>query len=96
MTLNEIMLGAIAMGAIIAGLFFFRFWKSTGDRFFLFFSISFELEGINRIVLGLTGAFREDLPEYYLVRLISYALILVAILDKNRPPVADKDQSPGH
>ena len=40
-----ILLGAIAMASITIGVFFLRFWKDTENRFFLFFAISFLLEG---------------------------------------------------
>lgn len=83
--MNEMLLGAIAMGSLVAAMFFFRFWQSSKDRLFLFFSISFCLEGISRVLLGLTGGFGEDLPLYYFIRLVSYALILWAIWEKNRP-----------
>jgi hypothetical protein len=66
-------------------LFFLRFWKSTGDRFFLFFATSFFIEGFNRFLLGVMGSLREEAPAYYLVRLVAYGLILLAILDKNQP-----------
>ena len=83
--MNEILIGAIALASIIVGLFFFRFWRSTRDRFFLFFAASFWIEGLNRILIGTAGELREDLPVYYLIRLAAYGLIVLAILDKNRP-----------
>lgn len=86
--IDEVLLGAIAMGSLVAAMFFFRFWQSSGDRFFMFFAISFALEGLSRILLGLTGGLGEDLPLYYLIRLVSYALILWAIWEKNRPQPA--------
>jgi len=82
--MNDMLLCGIATMSIIAGLFFLRFWKSSGDRFFLYFAMSFGIEGINRILLGLTAGLREDAPTYYLVRLVAYGLILLAILEKNR------------
>lgn len=82
--MNEMLVGAIATASMLAGLFFLRFWKSTRDRFFLFFSMSFFIEGLNRFLLGFMGGLREEAPAYYLVRLVSYGLILVAILDKNQ------------
>ena len=39
--MDFMLLGAISMASLIAGLFFLRFWKDTGDRFFLFFAVSF-------------------------------------------------------
>ncbi len=82
--MNQLMLGAIAMANLIIGLFFLRFWKKTRDRFFLFFAVAFVLEGINRVLLGLSQGSNENEPIFYLVRLVSYVLILIAIVDKNR------------
>ena len=39
--MNLMLLGAIAVTSLVIALFFLRFWKETGDRFFLFFAISF-------------------------------------------------------
>ncbi len=85
--INQILAGAIAMASLTASLFFLRFWKTTRDRFFLFFALAFFLEGTNRIVLAPSAGSGNDLLDYafYLLRLISYGLILFAILDKNRP-----------
>jgi uncharacterized membrane protein HdeD (DUF308 family) len=82
--MNTFLLGAIAMASLTVGLFFLRSWKNTGDRFFLFFSISFFIEGINRVALGLTSHLNEDQPFFSLVRFLSFVLILVAIVNKNR------------
>lgn len=83
--MNEMLTGAIVLASIIVGLFFYRFWRSTRDRFFLFFAASFWIEGLNRLLIGMTDGLREDTPVYYLIRLVAYSLIVVAILDKNRP-----------
>jgi O-antigen/teichoic acid export membrane protein len=82
--MNEMSLGAIATASMVAALFFLRFWKSTRDRFFLFFAMSFFIEGVNRALLGLMAGLREEAPAYYLIRLVAYSLILFAILDKNK------------
>ncbi|MEO8343842.1 MAG: DUF5985 family protein [Gallionella sp.] len=84
-SINTILLGAIAMASATIGLFFLRFWKSTKDRFFLFFGASFLIEGCNRIFMGLRfhAGINETSPIYYWIRLVTYALILLAIFDKN-------------
>jgi hypothetical protein len=82
-SMNYMLVGAIGMSSIVIGLFFLRFWKSTGDRFFLFFSTSFFLEGFNRIFSAFIGGPSDQGEVYYLIRLLSYVLILLAILDKN-------------
>lgn len=82
--LNEMMLGAIAALSIAIGAFFLRFWRQGRDRFFLLFALSFLIEGANRVALGLLARPGEGSPLIYLVRLLSYALILAAIAEKNR------------
>lgn len=81
----DMMLGALVLGWAVAGLFFLRFWRSTGDRFFLWFALSFFLEALNRLLMGLNEVLRDQAPLYYLVRLLAYSLILWAILEKNWP-----------
>ena len=83
--MNDMMIGAIALASLLVGLFFLRFWRSTHDRFFLYFALSFFIEGFNRLISGLTQTFYEDVPVYYVIRLVAYGLILVAIWEKNRP-----------
>ena len=77
-------IGAIAALSFVIGCFFLRFWRVTRDRFFLLFGLSFWIEAVNRVLLGSLPAWREDMPAYYLVRLLAYGLILYAIIDKNR------------
>lgn len=77
--------GAIAMASYVIALFFLRFWRSSGQRFFLYFALSFLVEGMHRTYSAWDGAANEDSPYHYLVRLLSYGLILWAILEKNWP-----------
>ena len=88
--MNDLLIGGIAMASFVIALFFLKYWRSTGDRFFLFFSLSFLIDGLNRIMLSPIAPSTEDAPAYYLVRLASYALILYAIWDKNRPRGKEK------
>jgi uncharacterized membrane protein HdeD (DUF308 family) len=81
----DLITGMIAMASLIIGLFFLRFWRTTRDRFFLYFALSFGIEGVHRIVTTLTFDEQEDSPLHYLVRLLAYGLILWAILEKNLP-----------
>ena len=83
--LNFMLMGGIAVGCFVAGLFFLRYWLSTRDRFFLFFMFSFWIEAANRVAMVLTGSWNESAPLHYTVRLLSYGLIVIAIWDKNRP-----------
>jgi hypothetical protein len=82
--------GAVAMGSLVIALFFLRFWRTTQDRFFLYFALSFLIEGVHRFVAGLDMTASEDTPHHYLLRLIAYLLILWAIVEKNLPRHKDK------
>ena len=50
MMINTMLGGAIVMASLTIALFFLHFWKSTRDRFFLYFALSFALEAVNRIL----------------------------------------------
>ena len=82
--MEPVLEGGIAVMSLFVGLFFYRFWRHTRDRFFLFFSWAFWLEGANRIVLALVPQASENEPLLYLFRLVSYVLIILAIWQKNR------------
>jgi hypothetical protein len=83
--MNQMLMGGIAMASLIAGLYFYRFWRHTRERFFLYFALSFWLEGFNRVALGLLVGANEDDAVFYMVRLVAYGMILLAIWQKNRP-----------
>jgi uncharacterized membrane protein HdeD (DUF308 family) len=82
--MDLILSGALALGLGVAGLFFLRFWRDAGDRLFALFALAFFVMAINRVQLGLSVG-PEAREWNYWVRFIAFALILAAILDKNRP-----------
>lgn len=77
------MLGAIAMACVVAGSFFLRFWRKTGDRLFGLFGLAFGVLGLNWVALAFTQGDELRLM-LYAVRLLAFVVILVAIIDKNR------------
>lgn len=83
--MNNMLVGAIVMVSLTVGLFFLRFWRSTRDRFFLYFALSFFIEGFNRLLLGAASAQAGSMQHYafYSLRLLAYGLILLAIWRKN-------------
>jgi hypothetical protein len=82
--MNQMLMGAISVASLVVGLFFFRFWRHTRDRFFLYFALSFWIEGGNRIALGLLVGADEGGALFYSIRVVAYGLILMAIWHKNR------------
>ena len=72
------------VASFAVGLFFLRYWTSTGDRFFLCFAAAFWLEAGSRSAMAILRTWNEDSVAQYVVRLMAYLLILFAIWDKNR------------
>ena len=83
MRIEVFLLGVIATASVTAGLFFLKFWRDTRDGFFLLFAASFFIEGLNRVSMLFLAHPSEGNPWIYLVRLLSFLLILIAILKKN-------------
>lgn len=78
------MSGAIMIGCLIASLFFYRFWRRSLDRLFMWFAIAFLILAAERLVLALTHANETASPAIYILRLIAFGVIIAAIIDKNR------------
>lgn len=84
MTLFDFLSGAIAFGFLVAGLFFLRFWRKTGDGLFLAFAVAFALLGSGQAIQALANIPQEERGYIFLIRLVAFTLILVAIIRKNR------------
>jgi hypothetical protein len=82
---GSVLMGAVAMASFVAMLFFLRFWRQTHDSFFLLFSVAFGLDAATRLLLGLTQVSDEAEPFFYVARLVTFGLIIAAIVQKNRP-----------
>jgi uncharacterized membrane protein HdeD (DUF308 family) len=82
--MQEVLLGAVAMGSAVAAVFFLRFWRQTRERLFLIFALAFLVDAVMRVVLAVTEVPNEQEPFFYLGRLLTFILIAVAIIDKNR------------
>ena len=75
--------GLNAMGFLIAGVFFFRFWARTREKLFATFGISFFLLAANTVVRNAFGLPEEQLFWAYLLRVIAFLLLITAISMKN-------------
>ncbi|MGH7268632.1 MAG: DUF5985 family protein [Candidatus Rokuibacteriota bacterium] len=78
-------LGALAFGSGLAGVFFLRFGHQTGDRLFYHFATAFWLLALHWTLLGLTDPSYEHRPILYLLRLAAFVVVLLGIVLKNRP-----------
>lgn len=84
MTLYDFLSGAVALGFAACALFFLRFWRRTREELFLAFAIAFLLLGTGQTILALANIPTEERGSIYLIRLIAFLLILLAIYRKNR------------
>jgi hypothetical protein len=84
LALSGLLSGAIIMGNAVAGLFFLKFWTQSADRLFLSFAVAFWIFGIQRVLLALLADWPEAHVYLYLLRVLGFVVILLAIVDKNR------------
>lgn len=82
--LTQFLSGAIMMGYIVIGLFFYRYWKRTSESLFGVFAAAFAVLACERIALLITRPEDEVRPFVYLIRFSAFMLILLAIFLKNR------------
>jgi len=75
--------GATGIECLVAGLFFLRFWRRTGERLFIAFAFAFWLLGANAALPSLLGRPAQMHGEVYLLRLAAFLLIILAIVGKN-------------
>lgn len=83
----EFVSGLIAMGFLVASMFFLRFWKSTRDRLFAGFAAAFLLLAVNQTLLAFSKVALEERSQLYLLRLLAFAIIIAAVIAKNRKNV---------
>jgi hypothetical protein len=86
--MTNLVAGAIAMGYLVAGLFFLKFWRGVRDRLFLLFAVAFGLLAVQRVALALVADTPEAALPLYGLRLLAFVIIIAAIVDKNR---SDRD-----
>ena len=83
--MDDFLSGASAVAAAAIALFFLRFWRESGDRFFALFALAFAIFAANRIALAALDDESEARTIVYVFRALAFGLIVVAIVDKNRP-----------
>ena len=68
----------------VSSLFFFRFYRDTKDRFFVLFGAAFVTFAVHYWLLAAWEVPDEARHLLYLVRLLGFVLIVIAVIDKNR------------
>lgn len=80
----NIVSGMLVTAYLVIALFFARFWAKSSDRLFALFSVAFVVLAAQRMALALSDAPLEEQTHLYVLRLMAFAVIAVAIIDKNR------------
>lgn len=81
--MTSFVFGVITMGYVVAGLFFAKFWRRSGDPLFAIFAVAFWLLALNQAIVAVLDVPREEQSWAYLLRLAAFILIIVAIVYKN-------------
>lgn len=81
----DFLTGVVTMGFLTAAVFFLRFWRTTHDAFFAILAIAFVLFAANQAGVALLEVSREEQSWLYLLRLLGFGLLLIAIVWKNTP-----------
>jgi hypothetical protein len=81
---SQFVSGLITMGFVIAGLFFLRFWTRTRDLLFASFAAAFWLLAANQALVAVLDIPRDERSWIYLLRVAAFAMIIAAVVWKNR------------
>ena len=84
MSLTLVTGGAIIMGYAVAAVFFLKFWRRTGDSLFLAYAAAFLLMATTPLLTTFLEVPREEQSPFYLLRLLAFLIIIVAIIGKSR------------
>jgi hypothetical protein len=75
--------GIVTAGFLVCGLFFLKFWSRSNDFLFLAFAAAFWLLALNAATVTLVQVAVESRSWLYLIRVVAYLLIVIAIVKKN-------------
>ena len=79
----QFLAGMNAMGFLVAGVFFWRFWRKSADSLFAVFGAAFVLFAADQFfrAIQISPAPLYDWP--FLFRLAGFGLLIFAVLRKN-------------
>lgn len=76
--------GMMAAGFLVAALFFLRFYRTTRDALFVYFTIAFLLLAVEKLAVLVVPDWFPEPPWLFIVRLLAFASIGAGIWEKNR------------
>ena len=87
--LNLILTGALILGFWVGGLLFLKYWKTTRDGLFAWFAAAFWMMMVERALLAIVNPEDEARPYVYLLRLLAFSMLIVAVIQKNKSKRGD-------
>ena len=81
---DTFLLGIATCASWAIGLLFLRTWHVTKDRFFLLFATAFAMLSLTWVSVAVLAPEPESQHYFYLFRLGAFALIIAAIVERNR------------
>lgn len=83
MQIYQFLGGVLTMGYVVLGVFFLKFWRRTRDPLFITFAWAFWLLAVNGFAVSASNGYELDVVWSYMLRLLAFVLIIVAIVRKN-------------
>jgi len=82
-TIEAFLLGVNSAAFLTAAMFFFVYWRRSRDSLFLCFAIAFAMEAFNDASLLRAPHPNNASRWFFIIRLVSFLIILGGILKKN-------------
>jgi len=82
--MTDFLAGAVVALCGVASLYFWRFSRQTGERFFGLFALAFATLAVSYLFRAAVDNASEFSPHVYLIRLAAFLLIIAAIVENNR------------
>lgn len=82
--MQSFLAGMTTMGFLVVSLLFIRYWSRSHDGIFGWFALAFFLLALNQGLPVVFDFAREEQSWVYMLRLLAFAVIIVAIVRKNR------------
>ncbi|MDB4962815.1 MAG: hypothetical protein JWP01_2814 [Myxococcales bacterium] len=76
--------GMLTLACVAIGVKFLKFWRVSGDRFFIWFTAAFWTFAMGWTLRAFVPSMSEHGHLVFLPRLLGFLMIIAAIIDKNR------------
>ncbi len=81
--MTQFLYGMNTMGFLLAGLFFWRFWRKSADTLFIAFSVAFFLFALDQLFHAAATGPSISYGGSFFFRLTGFGLLIYAVLRKN-------------